>query len=283
MAALALRREERVGLAVAIAAHAALVALLVLRPHAAPVVTPPDRIEVTISDTLAPRSTSPEPRAQAAPDTAPAIGAPPPPEPLPPPPAEPPRPIARPEPPKPVARPKPRPEPPKPVARPKPHPQPPAKPRPHPTARPTPRATAPARPASRSGASSFDKAFGSGIPNAASRGAARNPPAAEAGPEVKSAIRASISARVRGPWNACAVSGVDVEKLRAAVRFKLARNGDIVSIEPPVVTGQTASNAPQVRRFGECAVRAIRTAAPFDLPADSYDFWKNYNLNFRKE
>jgi hypothetical protein len=88
---------------------------------------------------------------------------------------------------------------------------------------------------------------------------------------------------VRGPWNACAVSGVDVEKLRASVHFALARDGQVTSVEPPVVTGRTDSNAPQVTRFGECAVRAIRAAAPFDLPADSYDFWKNYTLNFRKE
>ena len=47
--ALGLRKEEGLGLGIAIAAHAALVAVLLLRPHSAPVVQPPERIEVTIT------------------------------------------------------------------------------------------------------------------------------------------------------------------------------------------------------------------------------------------
>jgi outer membrane biosynthesis protein TonB len=132
MAAVALRNEERIGLAVAIVAHAALVALLLLKPHAPPVVIPPDRVEVTLSDEVGLKSTSPEPNAQAAPDVAPELGEPAPAEPLPAPPApkveppqpeppkplppKPPRPTAKPEPPKPAPRPVPRPEP-KPVAK----------------------------------------------------------------------------------------------------------------------------------------------------------------------
>ena len=83
MASVALNREERVGLAVAVVAHAALVALLVIRPAASPVIPAPERMTVTLSDEVGLTSTSPQPQAQAAPDEAPTLG-----EPAPPAPAE---------------------------------------------------------------------------------------------------------------------------------------------------------------------------------------------------
>ena len=174
MAAQALSSEERIGLAAALAAHAALVALLLWRPPTAPVILPPDRIEVTISDDVGLTSTSPEPRAEAAPDEAPEIGEaqpeaaeaakpaeaaaaqpepakPAPPKPVPPKPVPPkPQPAkAEPRPtPKPVAKPVPRPVPaPRPVARPAPRPAPAPRPVARPVAKssPHPAAAAPAR------------------------------------------------------------------------------------------------------------------------------------------
>ena len=163
------RSEERIGLGVAIVAHVGLAALLLI-PRATPVVTPPERIEVTIAEDVALKSTSPDPAAQAAPDVAPDLGEPAPaePEPVAAPPlprAEPPPPQPRPEPPKPQPKPQPKAEPPKPVAKPvprpvprpvpKPVPRPVARPEPprqvaKPVLRPTPRAApAPARPAAR--------------------------------------------------------------------------------------------------------------------------------------
>ena len=67
MAHTALRRDEGIGLAVAAAAHVALVAVLVMRPPSAPVVVPPERMTVTLSDDVALTSTSPNPAAQALP------------------------------------------------------------------------------------------------------------------------------------------------------------------------------------------------------------------------
>src|SRR6218665_3951713 len=126
MAALALRTEERIGLGMAIAAHVGLVALLLWHPRGAPVVIAPERIEVTISEDVGLTSTSPNPRAEAAPDIAPEIGdsappapaveAEPEPAPKPLPRAEPPRPAPKPErkpAPRPEPAPKARPEPPK--------------------------------------------------------------------------------------------------------------------------------------------------------------------------
>ena len=51
MASPAIPREEMAGLALAVVLHAGLVALLVLQPASAPVVPPPERISVTLSET----------------------------------------------------------------------------------------------------------------------------------------------------------------------------------------------------------------------------------------
>ena len=68
------RREESIGLALAIAVHLGLAGFLLWRPAGKALVTPPERMTVTLSEELAPTSTSPEPNAQAAPDAAPEIG-----------------------------------------------------------------------------------------------------------------------------------------------------------------------------------------------------------------
>ncbi|MCK9540684.1 MAG: hypothetical protein M0R03_01480 [Novosphingobium sp.] len=163
MAVTALRSEERIGLGIALAAHAGLIALLLWRPPTGPAVPLPERIEVTISDDVGLTSTSPQPDAQAAPDVAPQLGEPAPaeadpmeatePEPAPVPPAPAPKPQPKPEPrpqPKPQPRPVPKAEPPKPAPpKPAPRPVPKAAPRPVPKAspqpspRPAPQAAAP--------------------------------------------------------------------------------------------------------------------------------------------
>lgn len=145
MARAAIRPEESIGLAVAAAAHIALVALLVMRPPTVPALPPPERMTVTLSDDVGLTSTSPNASAQAAPDEAPMLGEPPAAEPAPPAPAPKPEPVKQVEPPKP-APPKPappKPAPPKPVqARPVPQPRvvpvPAPRPVPRPVVRPAP-------------------------------------------------------------------------------------------------------------------------------------------------
>lgn len=68
------RSEDGVGLALAIAAHAALVAVLMHHAPTAKMIAPPERMMVTLSDDVGLTSTSPTPNAQAAPDVAPQIG-----------------------------------------------------------------------------------------------------------------------------------------------------------------------------------------------------------------
>jgi len=251
MATRSLSREESLGLALALVGHAALVAWLVWQRAPAPLPMP-ERMSVTISDQTGPVSSAPivQPE-EAAPDTAPVLGeAPPPPVPQPQ--------VAPPQPQKPS-----------PIAAP---PKPPAKPA-------TPQTQT--KPTKQPGGSAFDSAFANGVPGAA--GKAKTPPAAVASAQQVSAWTSLIGSRVRGPWNSCPVSGLDVQSLRAVVRFSLNRDGSIASIDEPQVSGITPSNQPQVRPFRDCAVRAIKLAAPFPgLPPEFYDSWKLRKLTFSK-
>jgi outer membrane biosynthesis protein TonB len=292
MAAVALRSEERIGLVVAVAAHVGLVALLLWRPHAAPVVTPPARIEVTISDQVGLKATSPEPNAQAAPDIAPEIGEPPPPEPMaappapkvePAPPPEPAKAATKPEP-RSVTRPTMRPTPPAPVAKPtmRPAPQPSPAQAARPANRPPPlpgtspsrsNQAAPAKPAGHEGGSRVGADFLKGVPGAQSNGPAHNPPAAAIGPAVQSALSGAITRQLKPRW--VAPQGADAEKLVTILAWNLNRDGTLAGA--PRVVGQegiTDANRPQAARHAEQAIRAVELAAPFELPDQYYDAWK---------
>jgi hypothetical protein len=289
MSAATFRTEERLGLIVAVAAHIGLFAWLALWRPVAEVVEPPETVAVTLSEDVGLVATTPEPSADPAPAAAPMIG-----DSLPPPVAEPlPRPELRPDPP-PLARAVPTPT--RPVSKPTTRPTPPRRdpiadlldrrpPGPKPTARPTGRPTTTpsgrptGRPTGRPGGSAIGTDFLDGV--AGARGAGQ--PLAQPGPAEVSSIRAQINKQLLGPWNACTVTGLDIQKLRAEVTFTLDRSGGVVSVNAPVVSGVTESNRPQVKRFGECAVRAVRQAAPFKLPPQYYDHWKTYKRPFRKE
>ena len=45
-------------------------------------------------------------------------------------------------------------------------------------------------------------------------------------------------------------------------------------------TGQNDSNRTQVSRHQEQAIRAVRTAAPFNLPEQYYSVWQDLEWNF---
>lgn len=326
MARSALTREEGFGLAISIAGHAALLAVLLLRPAADHVVAPPERVEVTISEDVGMTSTSPSPKAAAAPDEAPEIGeAAPAPEaelaPLPPAPAprviEPPKPAA----PRPVTKAEPQKPQPRKVEASKPEPRkpqvrkvsPPAPPKPahrqvaQPTSartsavdRASRTATTSAKPAARSasaasapakattptktpGASRFAEAFKTGTPGATSQSGS-GVPAAAIGPQQVSALNAAIGRQLKPHWRGKAPEGAEAELLVTKVRFRLNRDGSLAG-EPQVLStsGQTEANQPQVARHQEQAVRAVRLAAPFDLPEALYDGWKTITTNFDRK
>ncbi|HEX7742259.1 MAG TPA: cell envelope biogenesis protein TolA, partial [Sphingobium sp.] len=173
--------------------------------------------------------------------------------------------------------PKPKPTPPKPKPAPAPTPQQKAKPK----------AATPAR-ASRQGkaekpkGSLLGKDFLKGIDtNADAPRKPAPPPAAAMGPAQKAALDAEIRRQVKPYWKS--PTGADVEQLRTFVDVQLSQSGAIVGT-PQIfdTTGVTASNRAQVKLHQELAIRAIRLAAPFKLPADLYDGWKSLRISFDK-
>ncbi len=277
----ALGGEERIGLTLAIAAHAALLAFIVWRPPMASTVPPPERIAVTLSDQVGLTSTSPEPDAAAAPDMAPVLG-----ETT----AEVPEPVEQAEPVEPVAPPPPKPVPqaavqPKPVPRvtPQPRPAPVAVSRPKPQpdiigelARRAPAQRMIPRPA---GGSRIGNDFLKGVPGAQASGTSQNPPAAAIGPAVQSSLAGAISRQLRPHW--AAPQGADAEKLVTLVRFRLGKDGSLIGT-PEVVgqSGVTPANEAQKRLHAEQAIRAVRLAAPFDLPDEYYSAWQVVTSRF---
>jgi hypothetical protein len=250
MASRTLRKDESAALLVALAAHAGLVAWLALRPPEPPLPLP-ERMTVTISDEIALTETSPEPAAQAAPETAPTIGE-----------AEP----------APVPSPSlaPLPKPPEKLAS--------LAPRPVPSKVPPKQALKPPAkvPPKPPGKSQLGKDFLNGIPDTPTKGTARTPPATAIGPAVKEALERAIWREIRPHWQGKVPQGLNSELLVSMVRFELRPDGSLAAI--PVLVRQDGideTNRQQARRHAEEAIKAVQLAAPFDLPPEMYAGWKN--------
>ena len=299
--------EEALGLGVAIAAHAALIAALTLSPLGRKVQPPPQRMTVSLADAVSDQSTSPKPDAQAAPDQAPDLGEPDhADQPLPP---APPPPVAKPEPapkPKPVAKPEPKPEPkpipkpaPKPKPEPKPEPKPKAEPKPKPEHQPAAKAKAepapkehdkPAggdtrahpHPAKPTGGSRIDQSFLNGIPGSTTPGTDKVSPGDKPAAVSAADVRSAISRQIKPHWTA--PQGIDVEKLITVVAFSLNPDGTLAG-RPVLKTqeGITDANRAQAQRHVELAIRAVQLAAPFHLPAAVYAQYRRFEFRFDRK
>lgn len=250
-------RAEATGLGVAVAGHGALLAALTL--GFAGMTTPPaltTPMEVSFVDEVALDNAAPaadEPAARMG-----EIEAPPEPAPAP----------AQPEPaPMPAPAPKPaeRAEP----ARPAPEKPAPAKARPEkpaPKAKPAPPKKEPARSTGRL------KGLLEGISERETDSRSTAPKAATISAAVRSSLSNEVRRQLKPHWKA--PTGADAEQLRTELSISLAPNGTVTNIEVLRTTGQTASNRPQVKRHQEQAVRAVKLASPFKLPAEYYEAWK---------
>lgn len=291
-----MERAEKIGLGVATAGHVLLFGLLsvgfLATPNPLKLNSPP--MDVSLVDevdlkSMAPQvSTAPPPPSVApeegttedaapAPLPEPAPAPEPEPTPAPPPPKPAPKPVAKPAP-------KPKPAPAKPADKPKPSPQ---KPKPAATvpAKSTQKADSKAKsdkPARASGQGKAEKPRGSllgkdflkGIDAEADAPRKATAPAAALGPAQKNALNAEISRQLKPYWRA--PSGADADQLVTILRWRLNRDGSLAD-GPTVVdqTGVTASNRPQASVHRENAIKAVRSAAPFRLPPEYYDTWKN--------
>lgn len=269
MASQTIRAEESLGLLWAIALHGALVLALVLfRPSI--VIPPPERaMTVTLSDEVGLEATSPNPTPEFKSDTAPELGE------VPPPPAPEPEPVARPTPKVAVAtRPTQRP-----TARPTTRPT--ARPSTQPSQRPSTRATPSPRPTQtgRPGGRRVGPDFLPPANPSATGSASPYLPIGQIGSNVRSSLLSAISREIKPRW--VAPQGAEVDRLVTYVSWNLNDDGTLDG-SPRVVRqeGITDANRPQAARHAEQAVRAVRLAAPFDLPLQYYNAWRRV-IEFR--
>lgn len=260
MSAIALRSEERLGLGIAVAAHLALIAALVVTAaHRPEMVKLPARMVVSLAKDVSLTSTAPEPAQEAQASIAETVTEMPTPPPL----------EQQPEQKKP-----------QPVEKPAPKPRPIPKKAPERVEKPTPKQdTAPKEKAKpqpkpktqKSGGSLIGKNFLQGL--GASTASEAKAPAAAMGPAEQASLQQSIARQLRPHWKP--PSGVDADQLITILAFDLNRDGSLAG--KPRVVGQSgidAANKAQASRHAELAVRAVELAAPFDLPPEYYDAWK---------
>lgn len=110
-------------------------------------------------------------------------------------------------------------------------------------------------------------------------------PASQIGASAKASIQSQMIRELRPHWRGKSPSGSDAEKLKTIVAFRLNPDGSLNG-SPRVVrqSGVNALNQSQKARHAEIALRAVRLAAPFDLPEEYYNAWKNIRaLEFNKE
>jgi len=278
MAERALQQEERIGLAVAVLLHGALVAVLLQQAMRQEVLSFPERMDVSLVGEVGLESAAREPVPESRQSIAPTLGeeAPPLAESAPSPPqpdrvqvAPPPQPQPRPQP-RPSAAPQPR-------SSPSPNPRPSSSPAPRASSTPAPRATPTT--AARTGGSRIGDDFLSGQ-GSSSRTDETRAPAAVFGASDRAALSSAITRQIRPHWNA--PSGADAEKLVSVVSWDLNRDGTLKGrprcrVEQSSITD---SNQPQASLHCERAIRAVQLAAPFDLPDQFYDRWKALEWQF---
>ncbi len=128
------------------------------------------------------------------------------------------------------------------------------------------------------------------IDRAAPRAARRPPPGTEAqgrgaapgapGPQALATLEAAIRAQIAPCWNP-PVGGADVRAMTVVLRIRLNRDGSLAA--PPEFvsqTGATEANASYARAFVETARRAVLRCSPLDLPTALYPQWREFELNF---
>jgi hypothetical protein len=149
-----------------------------------------------------------------------------------------------------------------------------ANPAPRPNARPTttPPRTQPPKTGTPGGAR-LGSDFLKGVPNAAATGTSSLLPASQIGAAERSSLASAISRELKPRW--VAPQGAEAEKLVTILAWDLNDDGSLAG-SPRVVRqeGITEANRAQAQRHAEQAIRAVRLAAPFDLPPQLYNAWK---------
>lgn len=93
-------------------------------------------------------------------------------------------------------------------------------------------------------------------------------------------LEQAIRSQVAPCWNP-PLGGEGVGGMTVVLRIQLSRQGAVVGV-PEVLdqTGVTGGNQAYARAFAESARRAVIRCSPLTLPAEYYDAWKLFELNF---
>lgn len=240
-----LRREERIGLAVAAGLHLALVLAFLMQPENREDIEPAQRMTVNLADEVGLEAAAPEPVAESRAAVAPVIADEPAPAPQPTPQPRLERPVAAATPAPADARPRRRPD-----------------------------RVKPPKPATKAGGGSrvgdnFLAGMGDSTKTTETRVAA-----SAIGASARASLIQSIARDIKPHWQP--PSGPDVDKITTYLRFRLNPDGSLNG-RPTVLrqTGINDLNRAQAGRHGEQAIRAVQLAAPFkDLPERYYEAWK---------
>ena len=112
--------------------------------------------------------------------------------------------------------------------------------------------------------------------------ASKGAPAAQTAAEVRKSIDVAIDGKILPHWRRNVPSGIEIDQLRVVLQIELNQNGSVADIrQKGELIGKTDSNKPQQALFVERAIRSIRQAAPFDLPAEYYEQWRVWDVTFR--
>lgn len=260
MGDMALRSDEKVGLAAAVVLHGALVAVLLMQTVRSEVTVFPDRMTVSLATEVGLESAAPDLVSESRASVAPTLSA----VPAPAPDVAQPQPATR----TPLT-------PPKPAIRTSAN-QPAAsrdRSRPDRTS-PGQAATTPPKPAGKTGGGSrigddFLDGKGSSTTTQETRA-----PASQISAGAKASIGQALARQVKPHWTS--PTGLAVDELVTLVDFDLNPDGSLKG--RPRVRSQSGindSNRAQAARHAENAVRAVQLAVPFKLPAEYYEAWKS--------
>lgn len=257
---MALRSDEKVGLAAALVLHGALIAILLMQAVRSEVSVFPERMTVSLATEVGLEAAAPDPVSESRASIAPTLDA----NPAPAPEAAQPQPATRVQP-----------TPPKPAVRAATSQQAPSRDRSRPDRTPPKQAaTTTPKPAGKSGGGSrigddFLEGKGSSTTTQETR-----PPASQIGAAAKASIQQALARQVKPHWTA--PQGLDVDSLVTLVDFDLNPDGSLKG--RPRVRSQSGindSNRAQAARHAENAIRAVQLAAPFKLPPEYYEAWKS--------
>ena len=104
------------------------------------------------------------------------------------------------------------------------------------------------------------------------------------GARLDARATATLEQAIRGQiapcWNP-PIGGEDVRSMTVLLRIQLNKGGAVIGV-PEVLdqTGVTSGNQAYARAFAESARRAVIRCSPLELPAEYFDAWKLFELNF---